>query len=477
MKQNRSVNRSSLHFAFVALGLLCFWIQSSAAAGRSPQKHLLGPDVGRGGPRGISVVASSNPQVLLDCLLGPGVSATNVVLNAAPGAAGTFSGGLDILGIGSGVVLSSGNVDSLPGPNKYDDVTTDNGYPGDPDLDGLIPGYQTFDATILEFDFDCPNPQVVSFQYVFASDEYNEWVNSPYNDVFGFFLNGTNIATVPSGCSSPGVPVSINNVNCDNPYAPPGGSNCNCYRNNDLSDGGPFFDTEMDGLVQVFYATGTIQAGTNHIKLAVADAGDPVLDSNVMLACQSFNCAAAPPTGACCFPNGTCVTLSYLPCYNQGGNYYGDNIPCVPNPCGDPVGACCFPEGECEVEGEFGCTSNGGTYLGNGVSCNPNPCSSSSVQSQLLALGWNALSPAPNPSAGRVTIRYRLARPSSVLLEIFDASGTLVRRISSGPQAAGAHEVVWDGRYDSGRLAPAGIFLLRTKSADGIRFGRLTMMR
>ena len=57
-------------------------------------------------------------------------------------------------------------------------------------------GYSTYDATTLEFDFVAPT-DVISFQYVFASDEYNEWVNSSFNDAFGFFLDGVNIAKIP----------------------------------------------------------------------------------------------------------------------------------------------------------------------------------------------------------------------------------------------------------------------------------------
>src|SRR6185436_9045314 len=112
---------------------------------------------------------------------------------------------------------------SIVGPNLLDDTSTDNAMPGDPSLDALVPGYETFDATILEFDFVCDNPTAISFQYVFGSEEYNEWVGSPFNDVFGFFLNGVNIATVPTICSSGGIPVAINNVNCQYPYAPPAG--------------------------------------------------------------------------------------------------------------------------------------------------------------------------------------------------------------------------------------------------------------
>ena len=230
---------------------------------------------------------------LVNALIGSGPNApsiSNVTFSGANVAAGTFSGGMDAIGFDNGIILSSGNIASVIGPNTSDAITTNNGLAGDADLDGLIPGYTTHDATVLEFDFECENLQVISFEYVFASDEYNEYVNSAFNDVFGFFVNGVNIALIPSTTT----PVAINNVNCGNPYNPPsGGSYCELYRNNDLSDGGGSIDTEMDGLIVTFYATTNVNPGVNHIKLAIADAGDWVLDSDVFIKGESFVCA--PP--------------------------------------------------------------------------------------------------------------------------------------------------------------------------------------
>ncbi|OOP55722.1 MAG: hypothetical protein AYP45_13160 [Candidatus Brocadia carolinensis] len=52
----------------------------------------------------------------------------------------------------------------------------------------------------------------MAFQYVFASEEYNEFVGAGFNDVFGFFVDGVNIALIPSTT----MPVAIDNVNLSN---------------------------------------------------------------------------------------------------------------------------------------------------------------------------------------------------------------------------------------------------------------------
>src|SRR4029077_20141383 len=133
-------------------------------------------------------------------------------------------------------------------------------------------------AAVLEFDF-VPATSTLTFEYVFASDEYNEFVGQ-FNDVFAFFLNGAKIALLPGILPAP--PVSINNVNLT--------TNPQFYINNDVDQlANPPVDTEMDGLTVVLTATAQVTAGqTNHIKLAIADADDFAVDSNVFIKAGSF---------------------------------------------------------------------------------------------------------------------------------------------------------------------------------------------
>lgn len=124
-------------------------------------------------------LSTQTPDDLVAALIGTGPDApviSNVTFSGAKIAAGTFSGGTGIIGFESGIILSSGNIASVTGPNTADNTTTNNGLGGDAELDALIPGFQTRDATVLEFDFTCEEIQVISFQYVFTSEEYNEYV-------------------------------------------------------------------------------------------------------------------------------------------------------------------------------------------------------------------------------------------------------------------------------------------------------------
>ncbi len=111
-------------------------------------------------------------------------------------ASGFFTSTPGLLPFQSGLVLTTGSRSSVEGLNSAGDVSVENFAAGDADLDNLA-GVFTYDAAVLEIRFT-PTNNVISFQYAFGSEEYNEWVGGA-NDVFGFFLNGTNIARLPGG--------------------------------------------------------------------------------------------------------------------------------------------------------------------------------------------------------------------------------------------------------------------------------------
>ena len=77
---------------------------------------------------------------------------------------------------------------------------------------------------------------------------------------------------------NPGSPVTPNPPFCDQ------------FINNDLSDGGGAVNIEADGVSVVLGAQGAVIPGPNHIKLAVGDAGDSILDTWVFLEEGSFQC-------------------------------------------------------------------------------------------------------------------------------------------------------------------------------------------
>lgn len=222
-----------------------------------------------------SVTVDDSPTALqlAQNLVGGGITITSASFNSsAQRSRGTFFGGISSIGFESGVILSSGDVRNVIGPNTVDDAGTLNGTAGDVDLNAIVSPQTTYDASVLQFTF-VPSSNVISFQYVFGSEEYNEFVGDKYNDVFGFYVNGTNVALLP-GTSTP---VSINTVNA--------GSNSQYFRNNRP----PALDTQLDGLTTILSVqAAVIPNAPNTIKLVVADTADSDYDSAVFIGQHSI---------------------------------------------------------------------------------------------------------------------------------------------------------------------------------------------
>ena len=144
---------------------------------------------------------STDPTSLVNNVLLKGcLSASNVVFTGAAFQIGHFTSGSSSFPISEGIILSTGNVADDEGPNKNYN-TTEAGF--------------TQNTAVLEFDF-VPAGNLLEFSYVFASEEYAEFINEASNDNFTFLLSGpglaeTNVALIPSTST----PVAINSVHSD----------------------------------------------------------------------------------------------------------------------------------------------------------------------------------------------------------------------------------------------------------------------
>lgn len=285
---------------------------------------------------------NDNPVFLIDnVLLGGGVVASNHSYMGDSIQIGYFDGSNSNLGLGSGIVLSTGDINLLdPNFAGFGDFIDVVPAVTDPDLLNVansVPALigQNFtvssinDVAVLEFDF-IPTSEDLSFKYVFGSQEYFAFENTQYNDVFGFFLSGPgitgpysspagfpdgsiNIATIPN--SNPELPVTISSVNET--------TNPGFFVNNQ----GLETVSDADGFTTVITAEATVQCGElYHIRLAIADGSDGGLSSYVFLEENSFTSPELNITNdvgqdssyievGC----GTEVTLTAQP--SEAGNY------------------------------------------------------------------------------------------------------------------------------------------------------------
>ncbi len=239
----------------------------------------------------INVTTTYTPVQLADIIKGTGITVSNVTYTGSNAARGYFeeTGGITVINLDSGAVLGTGFVVNAQGPNLAPNTFTDMGLPGDTDLDALLPaGQQSFDATVLEFDF-VPSWDSVGISFVFASEEYDERIAAgSISDIMAIFVSGPgitgqqNIALIP-GSNAIIRPVNVNSSVNTSYYVPNTGNTC-----------------EYDGLTTRLHGGIRLTAGnTYHIKIAIADGGtsgtpDRIYDSSVFIEAHSFKTEGVP---------------------------------------------------------------------------------------------------------------------------------------------------------------------------------------
>ena len=234
---------------------------------------------------GLQVADTLSDQELVQMLVGGGLQISNIVVNCADTAYGSFDGTNCNIGIDSGLILTTGNIDLAKGPNDDGSVGIDNFRAGDPMLTNLA-GALTQDACVVEFDL-VPNADTLKFRYVFGSEEYLEFVSAGFNDVFGFFITGPGIPGVKNLAVIPGTatPVSIDNVNdvTNSAYYVDNGDGATAPYNQSA------YYIQYDGFTTVLEATQVVQpCQTYRLRLAVADVGDGIYDSGVFIEAESL---------------------------------------------------------------------------------------------------------------------------------------------------------------------------------------------
>ena len=193
----------------------------------------------------------------------------------------------DSLGLNSGLLLTTGYAGTAYGPNDLSSAGYDVGpissfntgpnADSDPLLDVIIqqqnPGLYSNDVARIDFDFTAAS-DTLKLRYVFASEEYPEFVGS-INDVFGIFLSGpggynyTNIAVIP-GFSTP---ISVNTIN--------DGDNYQYYVDNNSNVNTPL---QYDGYTVPLTAKAIVQTGASyHLTIAIGDASDGIWDCAVFV--------------------------------------------------------------------------------------------------------------------------------------------------------------------------------------------------
>ena len=187
----------------------------------------------------------------------------------------------------TGVMFSTGDLRSFT--NFWGQTTSNSsGVNGNSQFNQAAGSY-TYDASYLDVDF-IPTGNVMTMQFVFASEEYPEYQTSLYQDFVGVWINGQQVdMQIGDGDIDP------NNLNA--------GTNQNLYVDNTGSQ----YNTEMDGFTVTMTLTIPVIPGqVNSIRIGIADVNDANYDSTLLIAGDSVQTTLVANTDTAeIYPSGT----------------------------------------------------------------------------------------------------------------------------------------------------------------------------
>lgn len=234
---------------------------------------------------------------------GISVVSGSIALNAsAADAINFYDGSLAALGIGSGLLVTSGTTPGTSNTVEWfgqdntvygADGAPLNFFNGDADIDTVVNTVfqtQSFDATTLSFAFTVTDPAAksISFDLVFGTDEYPEWVDQ-FVDCAVIVVNGVNYAYFNHDAQAP---LSVIGPNLAAGY----------FQDN----AGNVLPIEYDGVSKVLKIVAPINAGQiNTIKIGVADTGDHIYDSGLFI--SNMVAGTTPGSGVVITPDVPCT--------------------------------------------------------------------------------------------------------------------------------------------------------------------------
>lgn len=233
-------------------------------------------------------------QLVTDVLLeGTGISATNITSSTGTNfgsvnGLGYFTNGGGDFSFEDGIILSTGNIASAPGPNANIQNAGTGNWEGDSDVLAVMQQVATgtitsLNATKLEFDFTAVSNQI-NIDYIFAAEEYGLY-QCMYSDAFVILLTDLSNSTSQNLAVIPGttVPVCVLTVR-DNAY------NNNCASMNPAFFGE--YNAQGNNPVPINFNGQTVQMSAHaslvpghsyHLKIAIADRNDPAYDSALFI--------------------------------------------------------------------------------------------------------------------------------------------------------------------------------------------------
>jgi len=253
--------------------------------------------------------------------------------------------------------------------------------------------------------------------------------------------------------------ISVKNCNLNNNYAGDWGGGIYCY-NAEIEIRNVTFSDNF--------------AGIHGSGIALNETSTAIIENTIFSGnggAEALYCAESSTVDlSCCDIFGN-IGGDWIGCIEDQLNHNG-NISADPLFCGPSFGEYSLAlNSPCAAENNLGCGQIGAL----GIGCaNPSGVEDSGGLPTAIRLEGSY----PNPFNPQTTIAFELPKREAVTLRVFDIAGRLVKSlISAEPHTPGRHEVVWNGRDESGRQVASGTYFYRLEAGSYSETKRMVLIK
>ena len=83
----------------------------------------------------------------------------------------------------------------------------------------------------------------------------------------------------------------------------------------------------------------------------------------------------------------------------------------------------------------------------------------------------------PNPFNPSTKFKISVPEKSSIEVTVFDISGRRIKTLYNGEAEQGSYFISWDGRDESGKKVPSGVYIYNMKTAQFQQSKRMFMLK